>query len=103
MMVHTHVEVTVGAHQEMIGDLKAVVGDAYVVHEPEDLIVFEYDGSVDRAMPLAVVLPASAEQVSGAVKAARRHGLPIVARGAGTGLSGGAVAEEGGVVLALTR
>jgi glycolate oxidase len=87
----------------LIEEFKAVVGDAYVVHEPEDLIVFEYDGSVDRALPLAVVLPATTEEVSGVVKAAHRHGLPIVARGAGTGLSGGAIAEQGGIVVALTR
>ena len=89
--------------KELIEEFKAVVGDSYVVHEPEDLIVFEYDGSVDRALPLAVVLPASTEEVSGVVMAAHRHGLPIVARGAGTGLSGGAIAEHGGVVVALTR
>ena len=75
----------------------------YVVHEPEDLIVFEYDGSVDRALPLAVVLPASTEEVSGVVKVARSHEVPVIARGAGTGLSGGAIAHEGGIVVALTR
>ena len=87
----------------LIDDLKSVVGDMYVVHGPADLIVFEYDGSVDKAMPLAVVLPASAEEVSEVVKIAGRHQLPIVARGAGTGLSGGAVAEHGGLVMPLTR
>ncbi|MCH8206624.1 MAG: FAD-binding protein [Chloroflexi bacterium] len=75
----------------------------YVVHAHADLIVFEYDGSVDKALPLAVVLPASAEEVSEVVKIAGRHQLPIVARGAGTGLSGGAVAEHGGIVMPLTR
>ena len=87
----------------LIADLKAAVGDEYVLHEPEDLIVYEYDGSVDRALPAAVALPASTEEVSAVVKAARRHGAPIVARGAGTGLSGGAIAHDGGVVAALTR
>ena len=84
-------------------ELKAIVGDDYVVHEPEDLIVFEYDGSVDRALPLAVVLPASTQEVSDVMRVCHRRGLPIVARGAGTGLSGGAIAERGGIVLALTR
>ena len=87
----------------LIGDLKDIVGDMYVVHEPEDLIVFEQDGSVDRALPLAVVLPASTQEVSEVVRAARQHGQPIVARGAGTGLSGGAIARRGGIVVALTR
>jgi glycolate oxidase len=50
-----------------------------------------------------VVLPETAEQVSEVVKLARRCGLPVIARGAGTGLSGGAIAETGGLVLSLTR
>ena len=87
----------------LISELKAIVGDIYVVHEPEDLLVFEYDGSVDRGLPLVVVVPSSTEEVSEVVKAAARHGLPIVARGAGTGLSGGAVSRQGGVVVSLTR
>ena len=87
----------------LTGDLKSIVGDMYVVHEPEDLIVFEYDGSVDRALPLAVVLPSSTDEVSQIVRMARRHGAPVIARGAGTGLSGGAIAHEGGIVVALTR
>ena len=87
----------------VVRELEAVVGETYVVHEPGDLIVFEYDGSVDRALPTTVVLPSSTREVSEVVKIAARHGLPIVARGAGTGLSGGAVAEKGGIVLPLTR
>ena len=87
----------------LITELKAIVGDTYVVHEPDDLIVYEYDGSVDKGLPLAVVLPDSAQDVSLVVNAARTHRAPIVARGAGTGLSGGAVASEGGIVIALTR
>ena len=89
--------------KDLIAELTSIVGDAYVVHAPEDLIVFEYDGSVDRALPVAVVLPASTEEVAETVKAAARHGVPMVARGAGTGLSGGAIAEKGGIVIALTR
>lgn len=84
-------------------ELRQSVGDAYVIDTPEDLIVFEYDGAVDKATPLAVVIPQTAQQVSECVKVARRHELPIVARGAGTGLSGGAIAEHGGVVIAMTR
>lgn len=87
----------------LVSELKAVVGDEYVVHKPEDLIVYEYDGSVDKAFPLLVVLPKSTEEVSRVVKAARRHRVPIVARGAGTGLSGGAIAQRGGISMSLTR
>ena len=93
----------IAEHRNLIVDLKSAVGEMYVVHEPDDLIVYEYDGSVDRALPVAVVLPATTEEVSQVVRTARRHGVPIVARGAGTGLSGGAIAHEGGIVIALTR
>ena len=90
-------------NESLISELKAIVSDTYVVHEPEDLIVFEYDGSVDKALPLAVVLPDSTQQVSRIVKVCRSYNVPIVARGAGTGLSGGAIAEHGGIIIALTR
>ncbi len=89
--------------QTFIQNLKNIVGHDYVLHEPEDLIVFEYDGSVDRALPTVVVLPKTTKEVSEVVKVAKKHNLPIVARGSGTGLSGGAIAEEGGIVLTLTR
>ncbi len=84
-------------------ELRAVVGDEYVIHKPEDLVVFEYDGSVDRGMPTVVALPDGADEVAGCVKVAAKHGVPIVARGAGTGLSGGAVASQGGIMMPLTR
>ncbi len=91
------------SNSELIRDLVAVVGEPNVVHRPEDLIVFEYDGSVDRALPTVVALPRTTAEVSDVVKAAGAHGVPVVARGAGTGLSGGAIAEHGGIVVALTR
>ena len=87
----------------LVEALKTVVGEMHVVHKAEDLLVFEYDGSVDRALPTVVVVPATTAEVSGVVKAAVRHGVPVVARGAGTGLSGGAIARRGGIVVALTR
>ena len=94
---------TDGIKQGIISELQGIVGDDYVVYKPEDLIVYEYDGSADKAMPAIVVIPETAEQVAEVVKLARRNEVPIVARGAGTGLSGGAVAEMGGIVLSLTR
>lgn len=86
-----------------VSELQAIVGSDYVVHKPEDLIVYEYDGSADKAMPSIVVIPGNAEEVAQVVRLARREDIPIVARGAGTGLSGGAVAEKGGIVVSLTR
>ena len=89
--------------KRILRELVALVGRDYVLHDPIDLKVFEYDGTIARAMPQIVVLPETAEQVSEVVKLARRYGLPVTPRGAGTGLSGGAIAETGGLVLALTR
>ena len=90
-----------------LAELKTICGERSVLHSDADLLVYEYDGSVDGAVeterPLAAVLPTSTEQVSAVVNLAWRHGVPVVARGAGTGLSGGAVARGGGVIIALTR
>jgi glycolate oxidase len=91
----------------LIEQLERICGAGGVHHAPSDLLVYEYDGSVDGAVetarPLAVTLPTSTEQVAAVVKLAAAAGLPVTARGAGTGLSGGAVTEEGGIIVALTR
>ena len=87
----------------LIYALRAIVGERYVLIEREDVIVYEQDGSIFQVMPEIVVLPADAEQVSAVVKAAQRANVPIIPRGSGTGLAGGAVPAEGGVVLSLAR
>src|SRR3989441_9700708 len=87
----------------LVRELRAVVGDAYVLVEKEDVIVYEQDGSIMQVLPEVVVLPGSTEQVAGVVHAARRANVPIVPRGSGTGLAGGAVPAEGGVVISLAR
>ena len=88
---------------DLIGELRAIVGDPYVLVEKEDVIVYEQDGSIFQVMPEIVVLPANVEEVSAVVKAAKQAGVPIVPRGSGTGLAGGAVPAEGGIVLSLAR
>jgi len=93
----------VTAAKRLIRELQSALGRRWVLHAPEDLLVYEYDATIDRALPQAVVLPESAQQVAQAVRIARRYGLPVTARGAGTGLSGGALACEGGVVIVMTR
>jgi len=87
----------------ILNKLQKIVGDSYVLFEKEDLITYEYDGSIDAALPLAVVLPKTNKQVAEIVKLANENKIPIIPRGAGTGLSGGAVAELGGIILTLTR
>ncbi|MCB0150372.1 MAG: FAD-binding protein, partial [Caldilineaceae bacterium] len=74
-----------------------------LVTDPAELVTFEIDAGFDRGRPDAVFYPESAADVSKVVQWARAGGLPIVARGAGTGLSGGAVAERGGVIVEFAR
>jgi len=88
---------------KLVQQFQAIVGAEGVLYAPEDVLVFEYDGSIDKGMPAAVVFPRTTEEVSAVVKLARAAGLPIVPRGAGTGLSGGAIPLEPGVIVALTR
>ncbi|MBI3894488.1 MAG: FAD-binding protein [Acidobacteria bacterium] len=84
-------------------ELAQIVGSEGVLDRPEDLMLYEYDGSVDRALPQAVVFPTTTAQVAALARWAKEKGLPIVGRGAGTGLSGGAVAAKGGLVLGFSR
>ena len=88
---------------DVVRDLQAIVGADGVLDAPEDLVAFEFDTTIDRALPDAVVFPTTAQQVSRVVRLAGRLGIPIVGRGAGTGLSGGSVPVEGGIVVAFTR
>jgi glycolate oxidase len=87
----------------LIQELRGIVGDHYTLIEKEDVIVYEQDGSIFQVMPEIVVLPGNVEEISAVVKAARRANVPIVPRGSGTGLAGGAVPAEGGIVLSLAR
>ena len=83
--------------------LEAIVGPANVLWQDYDLMLYEYDGSIDKARPEAVVFPTSADQVADLVRICVREGKPFTARGAGTGLSGGAVAVDGGVLVAFSK
>jgi len=88
----------------LTADLGRIVGAANVITDPVALRTYESDGLTGyRAQPLAVALPDSTEQVVRAVKACAAHRVPFVARGAGTGLSGGAVPVAEGIVIGLSR
>jgi glycolate oxidase len=84
-------------------ELKRLLGPSAVLHLPEDVLLYEYDGSVEKGRPDVVAFPRSTEEVSRVVALALRHDMPIVGRGAGTGLSGGALAPRGGLIVAFTR
>ena len=87
----------------LIRELEQLLGRPSVLSRAEDLLLYEYDGSVEKALPDAVVFPTTTEQVSRVVKIAAQHNVPIVGRGAGTGLSGGALARRGGVMVVFAR
>jgi glycolate oxidase len=85
-------------------ELEGIVGRSGVLSEPDELLVYESDGlTLFRALADFVVFPTTAEQVSAIVRLANREQLPFVARGAGTGLSGGCLPAEGGLVISMMR
>src|SRR2546423_10440105 len=87
---------------EVVRELSALLGARYVLHTFYDLMLYEYDASIDRCTPDIVVLPASTEDVAAIVKIAAHHNIPVVPRGAGTGLSGGAIPIFVGIVIVFT-
>jgi len=85
-------------------ELEGIIGRSGVLSEPDELLVYESDGlTLFRALADFVVFPTAAEQVAAVVRLANREKLPFVARGAGTGLSGGCLPAEGGVVISMMR
>src|SRR5579883_2838198 len=83
--------------------IAAVVGSRGYLDRPEDLAIYEYDGSIDKHRPDLVVFPRTTQDVSAIVKIAREFQVPLVGRGSGTGLSGGAIPREGGITVAFAR
>jgi glycolate oxidase len=83
--------------------LAALLGPQGCLDRPEDLALYEYDGGVDKARPEMVVFPRSTADVAAIVEIARECRIPLVARGAGTGLSGGSIPVRGGIVVAFAR
>ena len=87
----------------LVRDLQAALGIEAVLFEPEDLLPYEFDSSIDRSAPDVVVLPRTTEEVAAAARIAEEHHVPVVPRGSGTGFAGGAVAVMGGLLVVLTR
>ena len=88
---------------QLIRELVALLGPKAVLSQAEDLMLYEYDGSVELGSPECVVFPSSTREVAEMVRLANRYETPLVGRGAGTGLSGGAIARNGGIVIAFSR
>ncbi len=87
----------------VIDDLRKIAGRDAVLDRPEDVMLYEYDAGVRKSTPGAVVFPQNTQQVSQIMRIASAAQIPVVARGAGTGLSGGAISQEGGIVIAFSR
>jgi hypothetical protein len=82
----------------LVREFEKLLGPSSVLYRPEDLLLYRYDGSVEKGRPELVVFPHSTEDVLCIAKLAAKYNVPIVGRGVGTGLSGGALARTGGVM-----
>jgi glycolate oxidase len=89
--------------RELIEPLQHIVGSPHVLYRPEDLLVYEFDGTIEKQQPYAVVFPVDAEETAEVVRLCNGMGVPVTPRGAGTGLSGGSVPTKRGVVVATAR
>jgi glycolate oxidase subunit GlcD len=89
---------------KLIDNLGAIVGREHVLSRPDELLVYECDGLTHhKHRPRAVVFPASTEETSAVMRELARAKVPFTPRGAGTGLSGGALALDSGVVIEMAR
>ena len=86
-----------------IRDLQRAVGSRAVLHRDQDLLLYEYDGSIDKGRPECVVFPRTTDEVVRVVKIAAEYDVPLVGRGAGTGLSGGVIPTRGGIMIGFSR
>src|SRR5947209_2302963 len=91
------------AQQAVVDELRSLLPEQRVLWRDYDLMLYEYDGSIDKHRPAAVVFPLSSDEVSAVVRLCNRLDVPYTARGAGTGLSGGAIPARGGVLISLAR
>src|SRR5262249_57581281 len=88
----------------IISEFRSLLGSPAVISSPEELQTYECDALTNyRVMPCAVLLPTSTEQVQSILRICHRERIPFVARGSGTGLSGGALPIKDGIVISFSR
>ncbi len=88
--------------EAVLEQLRAAVGTEYVSNAVEKLMVYSFDSTFQNHKPEVVVKPHTTEEVAAVVKIAAAHQIPLTVRGAGTSLSGGPVALQGGILLEMT-
>ncbi len=91
------------ASSHLVAEIEAEMGKGSILSKASDLKLYEYDGGVDKSAPDLVVFPRTTADVVSLVKTAQKHHVAIVGRGAGTGLSGGAIARAGGMIISFAR
>lgn len=96
-------EMTTNTRERLAAQMRAALGTECVLSGPADLMSYSYDASPLEGAPDLVVLPSSPDEVAVAVRLAVEAGIPVVARGSGTGLCGGAIPTRGGVVISTAR
>jgi len=92
-----------GQRKAALDLLRRIFAPNQLITHSLQLLTYEVDAGLDRGRPDAVVFPHSVDEVIRLVRWAKEHNVPLIARGAGTGLSGGAVAERGGVIVEFSR
>jgi glycolate oxidase len=88
---------------DLIRKIESIVGKGNVLHDRTNLLAYEYDASLHRGLPDAVAFATSTGQISLLVRLANKQGIPFLARGSGTNLSGGTVPTRGGIIIELSR
>ena len=88
----------------ILDELKYIVGENYLFTDNEKLYQYSHDETEDLSfLPSVVLKPSSAEEISSIIKLANKYSIPVTPRGAGTGLSGGALPVKGGIVISMER
>ncbi len=88
--------------EQQIAELRSIVGPANILTGKADLLCYGYDATIVEHLPEAVIYPHSVEEISQVMQFANRELIPVTPRGAGSGLSGGSVPTEGGLVMVIT-
>ncbi|MDW7681554.1 MAG: FAD-binding oxidoreductase, partial [bacterium] len=89
--------------KKIIKNLIKIFGKDYVLTSQKDRILYQYDASMDRALPDAIVFPETTEQIVQLTRLCHQQNIPLIARGSGSNLSGGTVAIWGGIIIQFSR